>query len=63
MILIAILLLVCLYLFWHFDRQRRSRNLDHHRERREALNDLLDKVRDKETRQTDTIKTKEDDET
>jgi cbb3-type cytochrome oxidase subunit 3 len=41
MILIIVLLLFSLYLFWYFDRKRKIRNVESQREKRDALQDLL----------------------
>jgi membrane protein implicated in regulation of membrane protease activity len=56
MILIAILLLVSLYLFWHFDQKRKTRTQVHRKQKREALTDLLEKIRNKD--KSNTVKTK-----
>jgi hypothetical protein len=60
LILIAILLLFCLCLFRYFDHQRKMRNTAQQEEKREALADLLHRVRKQENQGTDTIKKKEE---
>ena len=47
MILIILLLGFALSMFWHFEKQRKHRNTDREREKREALLDLLIKLRKK----------------
>lgn len=48
MIIIIILLLFSLYMYWHFEKRRKIRNAEHHREKREALMNLLSKIKAKE---------------
>ncbi len=47
MIVIILLLLFSFYMFWHFEQRRKIRNAEHHREKQEALLDLLSRINKK----------------
>ena len=60
MILIIILLVFAFYMFWRFDQRRKMRNAVHQREKREALINLLVRLRKQETIESDQSKTGND---
>jgi hypothetical protein len=60
MILIIILLLFAFYMFWRFDQRRKIRNAAHQREKREALTNLLLRLRQQVTFESDQSKTGND---